>query len=203
MYRCSVDTEGVTIQWTVDDYSSTSSFITNKSIVTEGAATQNSKLTIPGDPSLNKTKVICIGSGVVNGKGYFNTSSAVLYIQGIILILHISVHLNICIISGEGPPDHPQISCSPVGKYNVKCSWTVPYTISGIDIEWYDCKITRGNNVLLKKAVNSAEVPEIEYVKGTYNLSVAAVVRQNITGKVSTMLMTDKGKRHLTFIYAR
>ena len=82
VYRCSVDTAGITIQWTVDDYSSTSSYITNKSIVTEGAATQNSILAIPGDPSLNKTKVICIGSGVVNGKGYFNTSSAVLYIQG-------------------------------------------------------------------------------------------------------------------------
>ena len=82
MYQCSIDTEGVTIQWTVNGYSSTSSFITNQSIVTEGAATQNSKLTIPGDPTLNGTTVICIGSGVVNGKGYFNTSSAVLYIQG-------------------------------------------------------------------------------------------------------------------------
>ena len=83
MYQCSVDTEGVTIQWTVNGYSSTSSFITNKGIVTEGAATQNSKLTIPGDPTLNGTTVICIGAGVVNGKGYFNNRSAVLYIQSL------------------------------------------------------------------------------------------------------------------------
>ena len=84
MFQCSVTTEGVTIQWTVNNYSSTSSFITNQSIVTEGAGTQSSKLTIPGDPTLNETTVICIGSGVVNGKHYINSSIAVLYIQGML-----------------------------------------------------------------------------------------------------------------------
>ena len=82
MYQCSVDTEGVSITWTVNGSSSTSSFITNQNIVTEGVGTRNSKLTIPGDPTLNGTTVTCIGAGLVNGKGYFNTSSAVLYIQG-------------------------------------------------------------------------------------------------------------------------
>ena len=83
VYQCSVDTDGVSITWTVNGTSSTSPFITNQGIVTEGAATQNSKLTIPGDPTLNGTTVICIGGGLVNGKEYVNTSSAVLYIQGI------------------------------------------------------------------------------------------------------------------------
>ena len=122
---------------------------------------------------------------------------AVLYctykVQGTELIMHI--HEFTCIfLMHEGPPDHPITTCSFVGKYNVKCNWTVPYTINGVDIEWYDCKITRGNNVLLQKEVNSDEVLEIEYVKGTYNLSVAAVIRQNITGKVNTISMSDKGK---------
>ena len=84
MYQCSIDTDGVSISWTVNGSSSTSSFITNQSIVTKGVGTQNSKLTIPGDPTLNETTVICIGSGVVNGKGYVNTISAVLYIQGVL-----------------------------------------------------------------------------------------------------------------------
>ena len=84
MYQCSVDTGSVSITWAVNGYSSTSSFITNQSIVTEGAATQNSKLTIPGDPTLNGTTVICIGTGLVNGKLYINSSSAVLYIQGVL-----------------------------------------------------------------------------------------------------------------------
>ena len=84
VYQCSVDTDGVSISWTVNGYSSTSSFIINQCIVTEGAGTQNSKLIIPGDPTLNGTNMTCIGSGVVNGKGYINTSSAVLYIQGVL-----------------------------------------------------------------------------------------------------------------------
>ena len=87
MFQCSVDTEGVSISWTVNGYSSTSSFITNQSIVTEGAGTQKSKLTIPGDPTLNGTTVICIASGVVNGEHYINSSSAVLYIQGIVIVV--------------------------------------------------------------------------------------------------------------------
>ena len=95
VYLCSVDTDGVTIQWTVNGNSSTSSSITNQGIVTEGAATQNSKLTIPGDPTLNGTTVTCIGSGVVNEQHYINSSSAVLYIQGIILtILHNYIRLS-------------------------------------------------------------------------------------------------------------
>ena len=101
MYRCSVDTAGVTIQWTVNGYSSTSYFIINKGIVTEGVGTRNSKLTIPGDPILNETTVTCIGAGLVNGKIYINSSSAVLYIQGtILMILHIFVHLNVWICFG-------------------------------------------------------------------------------------------------------
>ena len=83
VYQCSVDTDGVTIQWIVNGYNSTSSFITNKKMITEGVGTQNSKLTIPGDPTLNGTTVTCRASGVVNGKGYFNNRSAVLLIQGI------------------------------------------------------------------------------------------------------------------------
>ena len=84
VYHCSVDTDGVTIQWTVNGSSSTSFFITNQSIVTEGGGTQSSTLILPGDPRLNASTVTCIGAGVVNGKQYFNSSSAVLYIQGIV-----------------------------------------------------------------------------------------------------------------------
>ena len=83
VYQCSVDTDGVIIQWTVNGYNSTSSFITNHRTVSKGVGTQNSELTIPGDPTLNGTTVTCIASGVVNGKQYFNSNSARLYIQGI------------------------------------------------------------------------------------------------------------------------
>ena len=84
MYKCSVDNNGVSIQWSVNGNSSTDSSITNLGIMTYDAATQNTSLTIPGNPKLNNTIVICIASGLVDTMVYVNTSSATLFIQGII-----------------------------------------------------------------------------------------------------------------------
>ena len=84
VYKCSVDNNGVAIQWIVNGNSSTDSSITDLGIITYGAAAQNSSLIIPGNPKLNNTIVTCIASGLVDMMGYFNTSSATLFIQGII-----------------------------------------------------------------------------------------------------------------------
>ena len=86
MYKCSVDNDGVTIQWIVNGTISTDSFITDLGIITYGAATQNSSLTIPGNPELNNTIVICIASGLVDMMDYSNASSATLFIQGMVLV---------------------------------------------------------------------------------------------------------------------
>ena len=61
---------------------STHSSITDLGIITYGAATQNSSLTIPGNPELNSTIVTCISSGLVDSMNYINSSSATLFIQG-------------------------------------------------------------------------------------------------------------------------
>ena len=82
VYKCSVDNNGVSIQWIVNGNSSTDSSITDLGIITNGAATQNSSVIIPGNLELNITIVTCIASGVVDMMGYFNTSSATLFIQG-------------------------------------------------------------------------------------------------------------------------
>ena len=224
MYKCSSDTEGVTIQWTVNGYSSTSSFITNKSIITEGAATQNSTLTIPGDLILNETTVICIGSGVVNGKGYFNTSSAVLYIQGILLfniyfieiishqrvlttLLHVQ-SMNKFVTTfkkhsycfNKGPPAPPSITCYTIDQYNVNCNWTVPYTLFGVDISGYEMNITKREEILLQQ--NLLTGTEITYVRGNYNLSVAAVIGDwVITGEVRTIEVTSDESGEIIMFY--
>ena len=78
VYKCSVDNNGVVINWFVNELPSTRSSIMNLGIITYGAATQNSSLTIPGSPELNNTNVTCLALGL----GYFNTSSATLFIQG-------------------------------------------------------------------------------------------------------------------------
>ena len=82
VYKCSVDTNGVSIQWNVNGTTSTDSSITDLGIITYGAATKNSSLTIPGNPELNNTIVICIASGLVDMMVYLNTSSATLFMQG-------------------------------------------------------------------------------------------------------------------------
>ena len=82
VYKCSVDNNGVSIQWAVNGIISTDSSITDLGIITYGAATQNSSLTIPGNPKLNNTIVTCIAAGLLGTMVYVNKSSATLFIQG-------------------------------------------------------------------------------------------------------------------------
>ena len=83
VYKCSVDNNAVSIQWNVNGLLSIDSSITDLGIITYGVGTINSSLTIPGNPELNNTIVTCIASGLVDdGMQYFNTSSAILFIQG-------------------------------------------------------------------------------------------------------------------------
>ena len=83
VYKCSVDNNGVSIHWNVNENSSTDSSITDLGIITYGLATPDSSLTIPGNPELNNTIVTCIASGLVDMVWYSNRSCATLFIQGI------------------------------------------------------------------------------------------------------------------------
>ena len=87
VYKCSVDNNGVSIVWVVNDTISTDSSITNLGIITYGFGTQNSSLTIPGNPEMNNTIVRCIASGRVHMMDYINSSEAILFIQGIIMCI--------------------------------------------------------------------------------------------------------------------
>ena len=71
----------------MNEFSSTDSSITDLGIMTYDAATQNSNLTIPGNPELNNTIVICIASGRVDMMDYHNSHEATLFIQGIIIYI--------------------------------------------------------------------------------------------------------------------
>ena len=82
MYKCSVDNNGVSIQWNVNGTTSTDSSITDLGIITYGVGTRNSSLTIPGNPELNNTNVLCLASGLVDMMVYVNKSNATLFMQG-------------------------------------------------------------------------------------------------------------------------
>ena len=80
-YQCSVDHVNSIIVWNVNGTLSTNINITQLGIVTSGAGSHNSNLTIPGYPKYNNTEVTCISYGPVEG-----TNSATLRIQGILNI---------------------------------------------------------------------------------------------------------------------
>ena len=78
LFQGLVDTDGISITWAVNG-STKPGFFKSLGIVVHDGGTQQSNLTIPGDPILNRTTVTCLAAGL---GGYYNTSSAILYIQG-------------------------------------------------------------------------------------------------------------------------
>ena len=72
----------MTITWLVNETSSNDDNITQLGIVTIGAGSPNSSLTIPGYPQYNNTIVTCNAAGFVKGSGYVNFSESTLRIQG-------------------------------------------------------------------------------------------------------------------------
>ena len=98
MYQCTLTGVGqnddIAIRWNVNGISSVSAsewipYTTSTGVTLVGTDTE-STLTIPGNTALNLTILVkCIASGVANGEGYYNTSSDVLYIQGILNYKHI------------------------------------------------------------------------------------------------------------------
>ena len=93
VYQCTVtgvgQSDDIAIRWNVNGVSSVSPsewmpYVTSTGVTLVGNDTE-STLTIPGNTALNLTILVeCIASGVANGEGYYNTSSDVLYIQGIL-----------------------------------------------------------------------------------------------------------------------
>ena len=85
VYKCSVDNNGVSIQWKINGNVYTNSSDTHLGITISGTA-HNSCLTIPGNPKLNNTIVRCVASGYLkNGGNYIDTTSATLFIQGMVI----------------------------------------------------------------------------------------------------------------------
>ena len=70
------------ISWLVNGTVSGNNDTLRLGIVTIGAGSSNSSLTIPGYPQYNNTVVRCFASGFVNGSRYTNYKNATLRIQG-------------------------------------------------------------------------------------------------------------------------
>ena len=77
-----MDHPDVGIIWFVNGTVSTNNDTIQLGIVTNGAGSSSSSLTIPGYPQYNSTKVRCLASGFVDGNLYTNFDNATLGIQG-------------------------------------------------------------------------------------------------------------------------
>ena len=82
-YQCSVNYTGVSIIWNINKTVSNDISNIQLDIVTIGAGSANSSLTIPGYPQYNNTIVRCFASGFIDGNTtYINFSESTLRIQG-------------------------------------------------------------------------------------------------------------------------
>ena len=68
--------------WNVNGTASNNDDVIQLSIVTIGAGSSNSNLTIPGHPQYNNTVVRCFAAGFVDGSLYSNFDDTTLRIQG-------------------------------------------------------------------------------------------------------------------------
>ena len=76
----------MSVTWLINGTGSTNNEIIQLGIVTNGAGSSNSSLTIPGYPQYNNTVVGCNAAGFVNGNSYVNFSESTLTIQGKIIM---------------------------------------------------------------------------------------------------------------------
>ena len=82
-----------------------------------------------------------------------------------------------------GPPEAVVIICIPIrGNFYTECNWNRPYTIEGVHITGYKFNITQDDKILKK---NLTSVNHFTYLSGTYDVSVTAVVGENLEGEVN------------------
>ena len=70
------------IIWFVNETASTNNDSIQLGILTNGAGSSSSSLTIPGYPQYNNTVMRCLASGFVDGNLYTNFDNATLRVQG-------------------------------------------------------------------------------------------------------------------------
>ena len=73
--------------------------------------------------------------------------------------------------------------CTSVSKtLYVKCNWTIPYTIEGVNITYYNVNITKDEQILHNNSVTNTHY---SYLSGRYTVSVATVVGESLEGEIN------------------
>ena len=173
-YRCSVDHTGVSISWLVNGTDSANSKIIKLGIVTNGAGSHNSSLTIPGYPQYNNTVVRCNAFGVVNGNSYFSFDEATLKIQGVLVNTNIFMILLYNVFLSGKLSKVKNLTCTRQGHCCINCSWSPPFSLEGVSIYGYIINVTNiGDNTQYTTTSNTTSWIYCPSQFGNYTVSIA------------------------------
>ena len=173
-YQCSVDHTGVGITWTVNGTGSADNKIIQLGIITSGAGSPNSSLTIPGYFQYNNTVVRCNAFGSVNGNSYFNFNEATLKIQGILTNTNVFMNLSYNISPSDKLSEVGNFTCNAKGYYYINCSWSPPFSLDGVPIYGYIINVTNeGDNTQYTTTSNTTSWIYYPSQFGNYTISVA------------------------------
>ena len=160
---------GVSIVWFVNGTASNDETIIQLGIVTSGAGSQQSNLTIPGYPQYNNTIVKCNAFGVVNDTNYINTSKTTLSIQGIY-----EIKLSDSSFPSGKLSEVVELTCTSQGHCCINCSWFPPFSLNGVPIYGYIINVTNeGDNTQYTTTTNTTSWIYCPSQFGKYTFSIA------------------------------
>ena len=182
-YQCAVDHTGVGITWLVNGTGSADNKIIKLGIVTNGAGSHNSSLTIPGDSQYNNTIVRCNAFGIVNGNSYFNYNQATLKIQGVLVSTDIFVIHSFNFSFSDKLSKIENFTCNANGYYYINCSWSRPFSLDGVPIYGYIINVTNeGDDTQYTTYTNTTSWIYHPNQFDNYTISVA-IAGNNSAGK--------------------
>ena len=204
-YQCSVDHPDVNIVWFVNGTGSGDNSIIQLGIVTIGAGSSNSSLTIPGSPQYNNTVVRCnaFGSGIINGSNYINTTESTLRIQGNTLS-------DICMFSiifllGKLTKVR-NLVCKRQQHTCATCTWSPPFSL--VPISGYIVNVTEDFSGEKSKNITADTTWTFCISPSQFNNYTISVAGNNTTGEGEINTMTIeintgevKNNHYCCFIY--
>ena len=166
------------IIWNVNGTGSANNDIIKLGIVTYGAGSSNSSLTIPGNPQYNNTVVRCLAFGSVDGNSYFNFSESTLRIQGNTLwYMCISI---ILFLLGK-LAKVKDLVCKRQQHSCATCTWSPPFSL--VPIPGYVVNITK----------DSGEISQNYTTNTTWTFCISASQFSNYTVSVTGNNMAGEG----------
>ena len=115
----------MSITWSINGTGSADNAIIKLGIVTNGAGSHNSSLTIPGYPQYNNTVVRCNAFGLVDGNSYVNFNQTSLKIQSVLVNTNVFMILSyISFLS--------QINCQKLKISHVVQKVTTTFIVPGL-----------------------------------------------------------------------